>query len=71
MCLTSNNFDVDEFLAMNHSSSSSSEELNLNMKDYINYRLKFYVKHIKFRKFEGTELKGNYKYYNKTLRNRY
>jgi len=65
--LTSNNFDVDEFLEMNHSSSSNSEELNLNMKDYINYRLKFYIKHIKFRKFEGTELKGNYKYYNKTL----
>ncbi len=65
--LTSNNFDVDEFLEMNHSSNSNSKELDLNMKDYINYRLKFYVKHIKFRKFEGTELKGNYKYYNKTL----
>lgn len=65
--LTSNNLDVDEFLALNKSSSSNSDELDLNMNDYINYRLKFYVKHIKFRLFEGTELKGNYKYYNKTL----
>jgi len=66
--LESNNFDLDEFLNYLRAKKEAKENsTNINVEEYITYNLRFNVNNFKYKKFEGQNLKGNLKYYEKTI----
>ena len=66
--LKSDNFDLDEFLNYLRDKNAAKEKsTNINVEEYITYKLKFDVKNFKYKKFEGKNLKGSLRYYEKTI----
>ena len=66
--LKSNNFDLNEFLEyLREKKEVNENSTNININEFITYNLNFDIDNFKYKKFEGKNLKGNLKYYEKTI----
>ena len=66
--LKSKNFDLDEFLEYLRAKKEVKENnTNININEFITYKLNFEIDNFKYKKFEGKQLKGNLKYYEKAI----
>ncbi len=66
--LKSKNFDLNELLEyLRAKKEIKDNNTNINIDEFITYNLNFDIDNFKYKKFEGENLKGNLKYYEKTV----
>jgi len=66
--LKSKNFDLNEFLEyLRAKKEAKGNNTNIKINEFITYNLNFDIDNFKYKKFEGKQLKGNLKYYEKAI----
>ncbi len=66
--LKSKNFDLNEFLEyLRAKKQEKADNKKINIEEFITYKLNFDIDNFKYKKFEGKNLTGNLKYYEKTV----